>query len=121
MAGLPFPAQHFTYVHQRLLIAGIPLAQWPFAIRELQRVTRFGGWVELVEMGMGFHHAGAATRQFLAWFAAISQTRGIDASHAAQIGVFLRDAGFSHVTTKTDVIPVGRWGGRIGNLLAGPP
>ena len=76
------------------------------------------GWAELVEMGTRFHHAGVATQQFLAWFAAISQTRGIDASKVAQIGAFLHEAGFSHVKAKTDVIPVGMWGGRIGNLLA---
>jgi SAM-dependent methyltransferase len=116
--GLPFAAQQFAYVHQRLLVAGIPVAQWPFVMRELQRVTQRGGWVELVEMGTRFHHAGPATRQFLEWFAAISQTRGIDASNAVQIGAFLHDASFLNVKTKTDVIPVGSWGGRIGNLLA---
>jgi ubiquinone/menaquinone biosynthesis C-methylase UbiE len=118
LTGLPFAAQQFLYVHQRLLIAGIPLAQWPFVIRDLQRVTALGGWVELVEMGTQFHQTGAATQQFLTWFAAISQTRGIDASNAAQIGTFLHEAGFSQVKAKTDVIPVGKWGGRIGNLLA---
>jgi ubiquinone/menaquinone biosynthesis C-methylase UbiE len=118
LTGLPFTAQQFTYVHQRLLIAGIPLAQWPFVIKELQRVTTLGGWVELVEMGTQFHQTGAATQQFLAWFAAISKTRGIDASNAARIGTFLHEAGFSQVKAKTDVIPVGKWGGHIGNLLA---
>jgi SAM-dependent methyltransferase len=39
LTGLPFAAQQFTYVHQRLLIAGIPLAQWPFVIRELSSVS----------------------------------------------------------------------------------
>ncbi len=118
LIGLPFAAQQFLYVHQRLLIAGIPLAQWPFVISELHRVTQRGGWIELIEMGTQFHHTGAATKQFLAWFAAISQTRGIDASNAARIGAFLQEAGCSQVKAKTDVIPVGKWGGRIGNLLA---
>lgn len=116
--GLPFATQQFSYVHQRLLVAGIPVAQWSFVIGELRRVTQRAGWAELVEMGTRFHHAGPATQQFLAWFAAISQTRGIDASNVARIGAFLHEAGFSQVKTKTEVIPVGRWGGRIGNLLA---
>jgi hypothetical protein len=116
--GLPFATQQFSYVHQRLLVAGIPVAQWPFVLGELRRVTQRSGWTELVEMGTRFHHAGAATQQFLAWFMAISQTRGIDASQVVQIGTFLHEAGFSQVKAKTDVIPVGMWGGRIGNLLA---
>jgi SAM-dependent methyltransferase len=27
--GLPFPAHHFNYVHQRLLVAAIPVDRWP--------------------------------------------------------------------------------------------
>jgi SAM-dependent methyltransferase len=115
--GLPFAAQQFQYVHQRVLVAGIPLEKWPFVVEELRRVTSPGGWVELVEMGTTFHQAGPATKQFLAWWAAISGTRGIDASKVAGIGTLLQHAGFSSIQTKTATIPVGSWGGRIGNLL----
>lgn len=116
--GLPFPAQTFVYVHQRTLVAGIPLQQWPSVVQDLRRVTAPGGWVELVEMGTTFHQAGPATRQFLEWWAAISAPRGIDASSVATIGTLLQEAGFSQVQRTTKVIPVGQWGGRLGGLLA---
>ncbi len=77
-----------------------------------------GGWVELVEGGNAFHHAGPATKQFLAWWVAISASKGIDASKMSQIDQFLKQGGFSHVRAKTETIPVGGWGGRLGNLLA---
>ena len=32
--GLPFAAQQFQYVHQRLLVAAIPLDKWPWVIGE---------------------------------------------------------------------------------------
>jgi SAM-dependent methyltransferase len=63
--GLPFEAHQFAYVHQRLLVAGIPLAKWPFVVGELRRVTAPRGWAEVVEMGTTFHDAGPATKQFL--------------------------------------------------------
>ena len=116
--GLPFVAQQFQYVHQRVLVAGIPLEKWPFVVGELKRVTHAGGWVELVEMGTTFHDAGPATRQFLEWWATISATRYIDASQVASIGNLLQHSGFSHVQAKTVRTPVGNWGGRLGNLLA---
>ncbi len=116
--GLPFADHTFTYVHQRLLVAGLPLDIWPWEMEELKRVTCPGGWVELIEMGNTFHHAGPATTQFLNWWAAISASRGIDATKMAEIGLFLQRAGFSHIHTTTKRIPVGRWGGRIGHLLA---
>jgi hypothetical protein len=116
--GLPFAAQQFDYVHQRALVAGIPLAKWPSVLGELRRVTALKGWVELVEMGTTFHQSGPATQQFLAWWTSISATRGIDASKVAGIGPLLQGSGFASVQAKTEVLPIGSWGGRLGNLLA---
>lgn len=116
--GLPFPARSFQYVHQRFLVAGIPLVSWPTVIRELQRVTAPGGWIELVEMGTTFHQVGPATQQFLAWWEAISASKGIDASAMSQIGTWLEQAGLSQVRAETKLLAVGSWGGRVGNLLA---
>lgn len=46
--GLPFPDQQFDFTHQRLLVAAIPTVRWADVVRELVRVTHFGGWIELV-------------------------------------------------------------------------
>jgi ubiquinone/menaquinone biosynthesis C-methylase UbiE len=118
LGGLPFPAHTFHYVHQRLLVAGIPLDKWPWVVGELRRVTQPGGWIELVEMGNTFHHAGPATQQFLTWWVAITASKGIDASKMAQIGVFLKQAGLFNIKAETKLLSVGSWGGRLGNLLA---
>jgi hypothetical protein len=101
-----------------LLVAAIPLDKWPWVIGELRRVTSPGGRLELAEGGSTFHQAGPATKQFLAWWAAISATKGIDASKMSQIGQFLKQGNLSHIQTKTERIPIGSWGGRLGNLLA---
>lgn len=116
--GLPFASHTFHYVHQRLLVAAIPLDKWPWVVGELRRVTQHGGWIELVEMGNTFHAAGPATQQFLAWWIDISASRGIDASKMSQIGVFLKHAGLSALQTETKQLPVGGWGGCLGNMLA---
>jgi SAM-dependent methyltransferase len=118
LEGLPFAPGLFTYTHQRLLVAAIPLTRWPWVIGELRRVTAAGGWVELVEMGTTFHHSGPATRQLLAWWTALSASRGIDASQMGQIGTWLKEAGLSHVRSQTRRLAVGSWGGRLGTLLA---
>src|SRR5258708_4957512 len=49
LKGLPSPAQSFVFVHQRLLCRAIPRLSWPGVVRELVRVTKPGGWIELVE------------------------------------------------------------------------
>src|SRR6266496_3005787 len=105
--GLPFASHTFHYVHQRLLVAAIPLEKWPWVVAEMRRVAQPGGWIELVEMGNTFHHAGPATRQFLAWWIAISASRGIDASKMSQVGVFLKQAGLTAIQMETKHLPVG--------------
>ena len=47
--GLPFPDASFDFVHQRLLFFAIPTDRWQFLLNELTRVTRPGGWIEVVE------------------------------------------------------------------------
>lgn len=116
--GLPFPAGSFQYVHQRFLVAGIPLVSWPTAVGELRRVTAPGGWIELAEMGTTFHQAGPATKQFLAWWTAICASRGIDPSRMSLLGLLLKQAGLCRVKTETKILAVGSWGGRLGKLLA---
>jgi SAM-dependent methyltransferase len=118
LSGLPFVSHTFHYVHQRLLVAAIPLDTWPWVVEELTRVTAPKGWVELVEMGNTFHRAGPATKRFLAWWSAISASRGIDASYMSQLSSLLKHAGLCNMRAEIRTLPVGKWGGRIGNLLA---
>lgn len=47
---LPYPDNHFHYIHQRLLIFGLTLPQWDLAMQELLRVLKPGGWIEFVEV-----------------------------------------------------------------------
>ncbi|KAL4751673.1 hypothetical protein BDW72DRAFT_88902 [Aspergillus terricola var. indicus] len=45
-----FPSNHFDLVHSRLLAAGINRSRWPSYIRDIKRVLKPGGWVQLVEI-----------------------------------------------------------------------
>src|SRR5688572_8809464 len=45
--GLPFQDNTFDYVHQRLLIVGIPLDQWQGLVDEMVRVLKPGGYLEV--------------------------------------------------------------------------
>ncbi|KAJ3100125.1 hypothetical protein HK100_004771 [Physocladia obscura] len=48
--GLPFDNDTFDYTHQRQLCLGLQKEEFPLAIQELIRVTKNGGWIELVEV-----------------------------------------------------------------------
>ncbi len=113
---VPFPDDSFDFVHQRFLTLAIPAARWPGVVAELLRVTRPGGWVELVETEPP---TGApAIDQLARWGGELTQRRGIDMSLMARIGDLLRDGGATRVTARTVKMPVGKPSGHIGAMAA---
>ena len=115
--GLPFGDRTFEYVHQRLLFLAIPADRWPAVARELARVTRPGGWVELVESGL-LTNAGPETERLEGWGNALGRGRNVDMRVTPEIGQFLHGAGLAPVEERTFQIPLGRWGGRLGQMMA---
>lgn len=115
LEGLKFPDASFDFVHMRLLLFAIPEARWPDVVRELARVTRPGGWVELVETGPQ-QHGGPAMDQLVDWITIASRRRGINPMLGPRIGELLGMAGLATVTTRSIALPVGAYGGRVGRL-----
>jgi SAM-dependent methyltransferase len=117
LKGLPFPDQQFDYVHQRLLVAAIPATHWPAVIRELIRVTRPGGWVELLEIGVTIQHAGPETTRLLDWMTSKSKERGFDMRFLSQLGEMLAQEGLEAIECHDIPVPLGDWAGRVGAML----
>lgn len=113
---LPFDDGAFDFTHQRYMIGAIPRESWPRAITELARVTRPGGWVEVVEADTS-RGGGAALQQADAWVAAVLARRNLDIHLARQLGPWLEQAGLSEVTVRQVDLPLGAYGGRVGGLV----
>ncbi|HZC05397.1 MAG TPA: methyltransferase domain-containing protein [Ktedonobacterales bacterium] len=113
---LPVDDGRFDYVHQRYMIGAIPLDVWPHAIGELARVTRPGGWVEVVEAGTS-EGGGPALKQVDEWVAAVLARRNLDIHLATRIGPWLQAAGLVDVTVRHVDLPLGAYGGRVGTLV----
>ncbi|MFI5273701.1 MAG: class I SAM-dependent methyltransferase [Ktedonobacterales bacterium] len=114
--GLPFGPAAFDYVHQRFLFAAIPADHWPQVVRELARVTRPGGWVELVE-GATMSGDAPAFTAIQRWVMQASERRGIDFKAGAHVTDFLRQAGLAHINQREVAIPLGQYGGRLGVMM----
>ncbi len=117
VTGLPFPDAFFSFTHQRLLVAGITAANWPRVIHELVRVTRAGGWVELVEVGSLTDGAGPATARMQHFLVAVSKSMGFDGEIVHHLGDMLQQEGLQSVETQPIPIPVGEWAGRVGHMM----
>ncbi|HLH70585.1 MAG TPA: methyltransferase domain-containing protein [Candidatus Dormibacteraeota bacterium] len=120
LQGLPFLDDTFDFVHQRYLVSGIPLAEWPRVVGELVRVTRPGGWVELAEPVMGDRRIGPATERLQRMFQEMAGSLGLDTGDVVfrSVDRYLREAGLEAVTRREFELPVGEWGGRVGSFLA---
>ena len=116
-AGRPFSDASFSFVHQRFLVLALPAKQWPFVVSELLRVTRPGGFVELVEGGSTFLQRVPHTKQLQSWWGKASQHSGIDVSLMARLPSLLQHAGMISIHAQTYRVPVGSWGGRVGAML----
>ena len=114
---LPFPAQQFDFVHQRLLVFAIPAQRWPQVVQELVRVTRVQGWVELLEGSMIVQNGGPATARLCDWLRAMAQAQGIDLDLMTHLGELLRAAGCQTVEAQDIPVPLGAWAGRAGEML----
>lgn len=115
--GMPFGDGSFDFVHMRLLFMAIPANAWKAVARELARVTRSGGWVELVESGLPIR-GGPALDALSRWVSDLSARRGIDLRLGTRIGELLQDARLGSVAFREFYLPLGRYGGRFGHMAA---
>lgn len=117
LEGLPFPDEQFTYTHQRLLVAAIPALHWPRVVHELVRVTKIGGWVELLEIGDTIQNAGPATKRLLTWMTDLSKDLGFEMDVLQHLGDLLQQAGCQDITSQDIPVPLGTWAGTVGQML----
>jgi SAM-dependent methyltransferase len=117
--GLPFADDQFDFVHQRLLVSGIPVAAWRGLVADLVRVTRPGGWVELVEVPFEIERAGPAAQRLVVLTRELTDSLGLDTTGVVyrSLDEYLRAAGLVNVGRHEVSLPVGRWGGRVGSLM----
>lgn len=117
LKGLPLPDAVIDFTHQRFLVLAIPDSRWPEAVHELVRVTRPGGWVELVESDARVMNGGPATEQMFALIDVIRKEREIMGSSVFRLGEMLAGEGLKNIETQDINLKVGSWGGRAGLMI----
>ncbi|KAG0203169.1 hypothetical protein BGX28_004460 [Mortierella sp. GBA30] len=122
LGRLSFPDNYFDFVYQRFLYLALTVDDWPVALKELQRVMKPGAWIELFEPCMRVHRAGHQTREVMRWISRLLQEeRGLDFDFAGPKMKELCESdpiGFQNVRLERFSIPLGSWGGRVGEAMA---
>ncbi len=117
LEGLPFADHTFDYVHQRLLFTAIPHDRWPAVVLELMRVTRSGGWIELVD-SIGLANGGPNVEQLMDWIRTLSARRGVDLMDGGRIGDYMSASPLVQQNARRINLPTGTYGGRLGKMVA---
>lgn len=119
LRGLPFADNSFDLVHERLLVTAVPVDSWMEFTRDLVRVTRPGGWVELVEPKMTFDNAGPAMSRISDLMLRMAARRGLDTTGTVFriLDGYLHHAGVEKAERRTFTVPMGKWGGQAGSLM----
>ncbi|CEG64192.1 hypothetical protein RMATCC62417_01213 [Rhizopus microsporus] len=77
LEGLPYPDNSFDFVHMRLFIYALKKEEWPIAVKELLRVTKPGGFVQLMETDNPIpKHTGTPIYRVMVALHAICKERG---------------------------------------------
>jgi SAM-dependent methyltransferase len=118
LQGLPFASDHFDFVHGRGL--ALTMGSWESVTEEMVRVTRPGGWIEMVESLWRFNSEGPATARLCGLAKRLVRAQGMDASGtvADSLDEYLSEAGAADIRRREVDLPVGEWGGDLGSLMA---
>ena len=117
LKGLPFDAGRFDYTHMRFLALAIPQNQWMGVVAEMDRVTRIGGWIELVEFNTP-RGGGPAFRRVEQLWDQLANTFQLDSLNADHVGARLRDLGYRHLGEKRVVVNTADRSDRAGKMAA---
>ncbi|KAJ3089909.1 hypothetical protein HK100_007620 [Physocladia obscura] len=107
----------FDFVHQRAVGLGIPSSQSVSVLKELMRVTKPGGWIELVELDSVLYNPGPFSTMFIASLYDSLQERGLNSLNATDLTWCVQQVAKNTMNQETITrhIPVG-WGSELGRL-----
>ncbi|CAB4409929.1 unnamed protein product [Rhizophagus irregularis] len=120
LEGLPFEDDSFDFVHMRFVLMEFTEEQWEEkVIKELVRVCKPNGWIELLEIEET-KLVSPSSKRLLALFGEYLECKGISSSENIMTeGIFdFLDATnlIGRIYSDERLVPIGNWGGDFGKL-----
>ncbi|KAI7868679.1 S-adenosyl-L-methionine-dependent methyltransferase [Mucor mucedo] len=109
--GMDFEDASFDFVFQRFLVMGFPTEQYLLSIKEMKRILKPEGSIELLELVNHYNNAGPAFKNISDW------SKHMDSFIADKISTYLLDAGYANIQDITYNVPIGSWGGEPGEMF----
>ncbi|CAI2169202.1 16858_t:CDS:2 [Funneliformis geosporum] len=117
LEGLNFPDNHFDYVYMRFLMLAFSTEQWKdVVIPELVRVTKKGGYVEIMEWDVNIYKSGPITKRLMNSMIADFRSHNFDDCIIATIPEFMKENQMTDIEKDFRDCPQGRYAGKLGSL-----
>lgn len=113
----PFADQSFDFTHARFISPFLPIKHWPHVVAEMVRVTRSGGYVELVDFDTPESHSPTLNLFREAVFQRLCAMQGLHEGAAPYLANYLHQAGLTRVQERRVVLGDGPPGNRQQRLL----
>ncbi|ORY98921.1 hypothetical protein BCR43DRAFT_488413 [Syncephalastrum racemosum] len=114
---LPFPNDSFDIVYQSQANFSYTPSDWKYVLSELLRVTKPGGYIQLIENDLYFNLLGPVASSWQDRFlSAFSEKLGVQPHIARQLPEILVETGWVDIESRHVSIPLGNWGLDIGIL-----
>ncbi|CAG8534481.1 7908_t:CDS:2 [Ambispora leptoticha] len=110
LEGINFPKDTFSYVHSRFWVAYLNNEEWNLLINEIIRVTRPGGYIEMIELDVMTENAGKHTTYLNNSLLSMLNARGIDGLITDRIEQMLLSSGkVEIIRNEARSLPIGKW------------
>ncbi len=113
---LPFEDNYFDFTHARLISPFVPVAFWPAVVAEMVRVTRPGGYIEIMESELPTC-ASPAFNAMLDVTSQLLRKHGLYVGAAPHVMGHLTQAGLERLQQRRIVLGAGRFARRQQRLL----
>ncbi|KAJ7730733.1 S-adenosyl-L-methionine-dependent methyltransferase [Mycena metata] len=107
----------FSLVHQRLLIFALQTHEWPVALREIYRVLRPGGWIQIDESTPWYeaqYRGKPYMEKLTALVGCVARARDLYVDCTDNMSEMLGQAGFVDIRTEAATQELGKWAGEAG-------
>ncbi|CAG8575225.1 4375_t:CDS:2 [Ambispora gerdemannii] len=121
--GLNFVDNTFDFVYMRFSVMAYTDKQWEeIVVNELIRITKPGGWIEFMETDIRFENQGPAASQLQNYYKEFSYSKGINnetslSTHITRYFESTNQVNALKVNREERKEPIGKWGGRFGELV----
>jgi hypothetical protein len=116
--GFSFEAKTFDFIHGRYILSTIPTENWRSCFEELYRITSPGGWIQLTESDGRHLGCGPVAAAFNRISHRFNMFHGVDLEIIQHLDEIMREVGFVNIERVVVSLPVGRWGGQLGEFIA---